>query len=223
VEHHAGIDVSLELSSVCVVDSQGKIVKEAKVTSEAEALVCFFKGLSFPVKRIGLEAGPLSQWLHAGLAHEGLVVRPNATTDDATPNANGLAAQNLIRLAVFTGQHAWREKADRLLEGFAAAAGENPFGHLALLNALDLRLRTAEIVVAGEDEHANDLLAAAHKLPFLDRVVLRASHALPASHPAQDKIKAAAQSAAFVCVGETCSLPVSEPEAIAAAVTAARP
>jgi transposase len=71
VEHHAGIDVSLELSSVCVVDSQGKIVKEAKVTSEPEALVCFFKGLGFPVKRIGLEAGPLSQWLHAGLAHGG--------------------------------------------------------------------------------------------------------------------------------------------------------
>jgi transposase len=71
VEHYAGIDVSLELSSVCVVDSQGKIVKEAKVTSEPEALVCFFKGLGFPVKRIGLEAGPLSQWLHAGLAHGG--------------------------------------------------------------------------------------------------------------------------------------------------------
>jgi transposase len=71
VEHHAGIDVSLELSSVCVVDSQGKIVKEAKVTSEREALVCFFKGLGFPVKRIGLEAGPLSQWLHAGLAQGG--------------------------------------------------------------------------------------------------------------------------------------------------------
>src|SRR5438128_12628286 len=68
MEHYAGIDVSLELSSVCVVDSQGKIVKEAKVTSEPEALVCFFKGLGFPVKRIGLEAGPLSQWLHAGLA-----------------------------------------------------------------------------------------------------------------------------------------------------------
>ena len=71
MEHHAGIDVSLELSSVCVVDSQGKIVKEAKVTSEPEALICFFKGLGFPVKRIGLEAGPLSQWLHAGLAQGG--------------------------------------------------------------------------------------------------------------------------------------------------------
>jgi len=152
----------------------------------------------------------------------GLVVRPNATTDDATPNPNALAAQNLIRLAVFTGQHAWRDKADRLFEGIAASAGENLFAHLALLNALDLRLRAAEIVVAGEGARANDLLAAARKLPFLDRIVLRASPALPASHPAQEKIKATAQSAAFVCVGETCSLPVTEPDAIAAAVTAAR-
>jgi uncharacterized protein len=152
----------------------------------------------------------------------GLVVRPNATTDDATPNPNAVAAQNLIRLAVFTGQHAWRDKADRLFEGIAASAGENLFAHLALLNALDLRLRAAEIVVAGEGAGANDLLAAARKLPFLDRIVLRASPALPASHPAQEKIRATAQSAAFVCVGETCSLPVSEPDAIAAAVTATR-
>jgi uncharacterized protein YyaL (SSP411 family) len=152
----------------------------------------------------------------------GLVVRPNATTDDATPNPNAVAAQNLIRLAVFTGQHAWRDKADRLFEGIAVSAGENLFAHLALLNALDLRLRAAEIVVAGEGARANDLLAAARKLPFLDRIVLRASPALPATHPAQEKIKATAQSAAFVCVGETCSLPVTEPDAIAAAVTATR-
>src|SRR4026209_2472365 len=67
MEHYAGIDVSLELSSVCVVDAQGKIVKEAKVASEPEAVVAFFEALGFAVKRIGLEAGPLSHWLHAGL------------------------------------------------------------------------------------------------------------------------------------------------------------
>lgn len=67
MEHYAGIDVSLELSSVCVVDAKGKIVKEAKVASDPEALVLFFKGLGFIVERIGIEAGPLSQWLHAGL------------------------------------------------------------------------------------------------------------------------------------------------------------
>src|SRR5258707_421077 len=91
----------------------------------------------------------------------GLVVRPNATTDDATPNLNAVAAQNLFRLAVFTGQHAWRDKADRLVVGIAASAGDNLFAHLALLNALDLRLRAAEIVVAGELARANYLLAAA--------------------------------------------------------------
>src|SRR6202008_3656234 len=74
VENYAGIDVSLELSSVCVVDAQGKIVKEAKAASEPEALVAFFRSLGLAVKRIGLEAGPLSQWLHAGLKRAGFEV-----------------------------------------------------------------------------------------------------------------------------------------------------
>src|SRR5689334_4785647 len=67
MEYFAGIDVSLKDSSVCVVDAAGRIVREAKVASEPEALVAWFGGLGFAVTRIGLEAGPLSQWLHAGL------------------------------------------------------------------------------------------------------------------------------------------------------------
>src|ERR1700730_6131657 len=146
---------------------------------------------------------------------EGLVVRPSSTSDDAIPNANAVAAQNLIRFAAVSGQHAWREQADRLFEGILSRAGDNLFAHLALLNALDLRLRAAEIIVTGNDARADELLAAARKLPFLDRIVMRASDTLPASHPAQDKIKASKESAAFICVGERCSLPVTEPEAIA--------
>jgi uncharacterized protein YyaL (SSP411 family) len=146
---------------------------------------------------------------------EGLVVRPSSTSDDAIPNANAVAAQNLIRFAAVSGQHAWREQADRLFEGILSRAGDNLFAHLALLNALDLRLRAAEIIVTGNDARADELLAAARKLPFLDRIVMRASDTLPASHPAQDKIKASKESAAFICVGERCSLPVTQPEAIA--------
>ena len=71
MEHYAGIDVSLERSSVCVVDATGKIVREAKVPSEPEALAAFIAGLGLAVTRIGLEAGPLSQWLHAGLTGAG--------------------------------------------------------------------------------------------------------------------------------------------------------
>jgi uncharacterized protein YyaL (SSP411 family) len=155
---------------------------------------------------------------------EGLIVRPSATTDDATPNPNAVAAQNLIRLATLTGQDAWREKADQLFDGVLASVGDNVFAHLALLNALDLRLRGAEIVVAGQGAQAEVLLTAARKLPFLDRIVLRAASAdaLHGAHPAQAKIKAAREAAAFVCVGETCSLPVTKPDEIAAAVVAMR-
>ena len=74
MEYFAGIDVSLEKSSVCVVDGAGKIVREAKVASEPEALVGFFRGLETGVTRIGLEAGPLSQWLYAGLVAAGFEV-----------------------------------------------------------------------------------------------------------------------------------------------------
>ena len=61
----------MEQSSVCVVDATGRIVCGAKVTSEPEALIAFLTGLNLPLARIGLEAGPLSQWLHAGLVRAG--------------------------------------------------------------------------------------------------------------------------------------------------------
>src|ERR687894_1464075 len=74
MDHHAGIDVSLELSSVCVVDATGRIVREAKVASEPEALIAWFRGLDLQVARVGLEAGPLSQWLFAALRDAGFAV-----------------------------------------------------------------------------------------------------------------------------------------------------
>src|SRR2546423_11888743 len=54
---------------------------------------------------------------------EGLVVRPSATNDDATPNPNGVAAQNLVRLPVLAGDHTWRPKADPALEGLPCRDG----------------------------------------------------------------------------------------------------
>src|SRR6266849_9597940 len=74
MDHYAGIDVSLECSSVCVVDANGKIVREDKVASEPEALIAWFGTLGFGLARIGLEAGPLSQWLYAAMREAGLAV-----------------------------------------------------------------------------------------------------------------------------------------------------
>jgi transposase len=74
MEQYAGIDVSLEYSSVCVVDATGKIVREDKIASEPEALIAWFASLGFSLERIGLEAGPLSQWLFAAMREAGLAV-----------------------------------------------------------------------------------------------------------------------------------------------------
>jgi transposase len=71
MEHHVGIDVSLELSSLCVLDATGKVIREAKVASDPEALVAFLRGLGATIVRVGLEAGPLSQWLYDGLQGAG--------------------------------------------------------------------------------------------------------------------------------------------------------
>jgi len=74
MDHYAGIDVSLELSSVCVVDASGKIIREDKVASDPAALLAWFGLLGFDLARIGLEAGPLSQWLYAAMREAGLAV-----------------------------------------------------------------------------------------------------------------------------------------------------
>jgi uncharacterized protein YyaL (SSP411 family) len=155
---------------------------------------------------------------------EGLVIRPASTADEATPNHNAVAAQNLVRLALLAGDDGWRGKADRLIAAIAPLVAENLYMHMALLNAIDLRLRAAEIVVAGQGERADALLAAARALPPLDRIVLhaRAAGVLSPSHPAQEKVRAAGEPQAFVCIGEACSLPVTDPAGLIETIAAAR-
>jgi transposase len=114
MDHYAGIDVSLECSSVCVVDASGKILREAKVASEPEVLIAWFRSLGFDLERIGLEAGPLSQWLFAamkaaGLAVELLETRHVRKAFEAMPvksdrnDARGIA--QLMRLGWFRPVH----------------------------------------------------------------------------------------------------------------------
>jgi len=155
---------------------------------------------------------------------EGLVIRPASTADEATPNHNAVAAQNLIRLALLTGDDGSREKTDRLIAAIAPATVDNLYMHMALLNAVDLRLRAAEIVVTGEGARAEALLNVARASASLDRIVLhaRSAAALPPSHPAQQQVRAASEPSAFICVGETCSLPVTDPAGLAASLDAAR-
>jgi len=75
MDHFAGLDVSVNETSVCIVDDKGKIVREVKVASEPEALLAVLKIIpAYRFKRIGLEAGPLSQWLFSALTEARLPV-----------------------------------------------------------------------------------------------------------------------------------------------------
>jgi transposase len=74
MDHFAGLDVSVKETSVCIVDDTGRIIREVKVASEPEALLPVLKNGGYHFKRIGLEAGPLSQWLFSALAEVGLPV-----------------------------------------------------------------------------------------------------------------------------------------------------
>src|SRR6476620_1459203 len=74
MDYFAGLDVSVKETSVCIVDDTGKIIREVKVASEPAALLAVLKKPAYRFKRIGLEAGPLSQWLFSALAEAGLPV-----------------------------------------------------------------------------------------------------------------------------------------------------
>ena len=74
MDHFAGLAVSVKETSVCIVDEMGRIVRETKVASEPDALLAVLKNPSYHFKRIGLEAGPLSQWLYGAFAEAVLPV-----------------------------------------------------------------------------------------------------------------------------------------------------
>jgi transposase len=74
MKHSAGLDVSVKETAICIVDEVGKVVRETKVVTEPEAISALSNSAGLEYERIGLEAGPLSQWLVNGLAEAGLPV-----------------------------------------------------------------------------------------------------------------------------------------------------
>src|SRR5215469_8151269 len=74
MDYFAGLDVSVKDTSVCIVDDTGRIRREVKVASEPDALLTVLRNPAYRFKRIGLEAGPLSQWLFSALGEADLPV-----------------------------------------------------------------------------------------------------------------------------------------------------
>jgi uncharacterized protein YyaL (SSP411 family) len=145
---------------------------------------------------------------------EGLIVRPQPTHDEAVPNANGVFAEALVRLAALTGADADRHLADETLGALSGVAAGAPVGHTSILNALDLHLRGLSIVVVNDVN--GSLTRAARRLPYLERTisVVKDPAALADDHPAAALARAAQGPTAMVCAGMRCSLPVTAPEAL---------
>ena len=168
---------------------------------------------------------PGGGWFLTADDAEGLIVRPAPLIDEATPNHNGIAGQNLVRLAVLTGDDHWRRRGDELFDALLPGAAGRLFLQTSLANALDLRLRGVEIVVVGPD--ADAFLAEARRLPFVDTIVMHAAAPgdLPPGHPGRHldpEVAAAGRTVALVCTSETCSPPVAAPGELQTAVAAAR-
>ena len=151
-----------------------------------------------------------------------LILRPRADTDEATPSATGLMAQNLVRLWHLTGTDAYRTDVDAILGSAGTAVAANLFATASLLNALDLRLSATDaVVVRGEHDDGAALIAAVRRAGT--RVVLSVfdgTATLPAAHPAAGKTTLGGKATAYVCRNETCSLPITDAAALAAALAA---
>jgi uncharacterized protein len=141
----------------------------------------------------------------------GPAARPRTAGDNVTPSGNALMAEVYARLHHLTGEPTWRAKAEAVMRAFAGSEGLSAMP--TLLAAADLLAEGATGVIAGGGGDA--LLAAALAAADPATIVLRTGAGLPASHPAHGKGPIGDTAAAYLCRRATCSLPVTDPDALA--------
>ncbi|WP_181703447.1 thioredoxin domain-containing protein [Chthonobacter albigriseus] len=145
-----------------------------------------------------------------------LIVRPKSIHDEATPNANGLAARASLDLYLLTGRQRHLDRADAIFRAAGAEIARNIVGAASTLEAFARRLDMASVVVVGPPGEERDLLvAAARRLqPTAVLFVSESTDGLGPVHPASGKAAVDGVPAAYVCKGATCSLPVTDPRAL---------
>ncbi len=158
---------------------------------------------------------------------EALIVRSRQAADNAVPAGNGVMVEVLAGLALLTGEARWRERAEELVSGFAAAvAGQAP-SHATLICGFDLMLSADQVVIVGRrGEAATDaLLREVFSVSMPTRVlqVVGDAASLPDGHPARGKTRVDDKATAYVCHGQTCSLPLTDPAALRGILTGGAP
>jgi hypothetical protein len=153
---------------------------------------------------------------------EALIVRAKSAHDNATPSGNGMAAETLARLWLLTGEDDLRARAEETIAAFSGEMAQNFFPLAALMLAADTLQNATRIVIVGTRGEADtDALLAAVRRACVPARVLSAiapGADLPAAHPAHGKGRADGRATAYVCVGQSCSLPLTDPAALSLAL-----
>lgn len=146
-----------------------------------------------------------------------LIVRLKSPYDDATPNPNGVMAANLITLWQLTGEQTYRDRADAVLTAFAGNIVQNAYGMASLLNAFDFRLDPVQVILLSVGNTADTELADMLRLASNRNIILQRindNDELHDGHPAKGKQALDGRATAYVCRGESCSLPVTDSDAL---------
>jgi uncharacterized protein YyaL (SSP411 family) len=147
-----------------------------------------------------------------------LIARVKTANDAAVPSGNGTMVGVLARLALLTGDDAYRQRAEEIIATFAGEVTRNFFPLATLINNAELAMKPVQIVLVGEpdDPAFAALRRAVYQVSLPNRVVLGVApeEALPQGHPAYGKGLVGGRPAAYVCDGPVCSLPIIEPKAL---------
>ncbi|MFQ5783648.1 MAG: thioredoxin domain-containing protein [Alphaproteobacteria bacterium] len=153
---------------------------------------------------------------------ERLIVRTKSAADSAVPSGNATMVAVLARLHALTAKPDYRARAERIIAAFGHEAQQNPVALCGLVNANELLSAAVLVVVVGEADDAatRGLISAVFASNAPNRVLARIApgSALPATHPAAGKGLVDGRAAAYVCAGQTCSLPLTDPAGLRAAL-----
>jgi len=153
---------------------------------------------------------------------EALIIRTKSAADNATPAGNSVIAATLARLHYLTGEDAYRTRAEDIFTAFAGEVSKNFFPLTGLFCANEVLQRCAQVVIVGDpaDDATKALLDAAWKAPNMNKLIQRIAPGdiLPDGHPAAGKGQVNSKATAYVCIGQTCSLPLTDPAALADAL-----
>ncbi len=154
-----------------------------------------------------------------------VIARMRHANDNAVPSGNGVMVGVLTRLWLLTGDGAYGQRADAVARSFSAQMASHALAMTTLLNNVEFMQRPLQIVIMGErdDDTVRDMLAAVHSLALPNKVhqVLTPERTLPAGHPATGMTQLGGRATAYVCMGQTCSLPQTKPEDLHTALTMA--